>query len=130
MRRRWICPGAGILSTRGTVTDGEMNALERVEQRPTDGGGTGTESTDVLHFMSVDTLDLRRDSERGGAGPLEEYITTKTLRLKSTSSIKKDSPFLDVYSDYTVIIIANNNNNNDEIKLKSRNPEGVECNVV
>lgn len=34
-----------------------MKALERVEQRPTDGGGvTGTESTDELHFMSVDTL--------------------------------------------------------------------------
>lgn len=41
-----------------------MNGLERVEQRPTDGGGvTGTESTAVLHFMSVDALDLR-DSER------------------------------------------------------------------
>lgn len=59
-----------------------MNALERVEQSPTDGGGTGTESTDVLHFMSVDALDLRRDSERGGAGPPEEYITTKILGLK------------------------------------------------
>lgn len=47
----WICPGAEILSTRGTVTDGEMNALERVEQRPTDGGGVT--STDVLYFISV-----------------------------------------------------------------------------
>jgi len=27
----WICPGSEILSTRGTVTDGEMNALDRVE---------------------------------------------------------------------------------------------------
>ncbi|KAL1262638.1 hypothetical protein QQF64_005377 [Cirrhinus molitorella] len=63
-----------------------MNALERVEQRPTDGGVTSTESTDVLHFMSVDKMDLRGDSERarerGEAGPPEEYITTQTLGVR------------------------------------------------